>query len=147
MQQYEKTELTHDDKQDQVKRIHFPEGLPGFESIKDFVLLTNEEEAPFLWLQSTTIPNLAFISVDPFLVMSDYRPDIGDEDVEFLEIEKEEDVLILSIVNISNDPNEGTTANLVGPIVINWKTKRGKQVILQNHQEFSVKFRIDQLDQ
>lgn len=147
MQQSEKTDLEKEQKQNDVKAIHFPEGLPGFERVHDFVLINNEEEAPFLWLQSTNIPNLAFIAVDPFLVLPNYRPDIGDADVAFLDIEKEEDVLMLSIVNISSDPNEGTTANLVGPIIINWENKRGKQVILQNHQEFSVKYRIDQLDQ
>jgi len=131
----------------QEKIIHFSAGLPGFENVRDFCVISNEEEAPFLWLQSTTVPNLAFITVDPFLIFPEYRPNIGDEDVESLHIEREEDVLMLSIVNISQDPEEGTTANLVGPIVINWSTKIGKQIILQNHQDFSVKYRIDQLDQ
>lgn len=125
------------------KSIHFPDGLPAFESVKDFIIISNEEEAPFLWLQAISFPNLAFVVIDPFLAFQDYRPDIGDEDVRALEIEKEEDVLMLGIVNISNSPPGEITTNLVGPIVINWKKRLGKQVILQNHQKYSVRHRID----
>lgn len=129
------------------KSIHFPDGLPAFESAKEFVIISNEEEAPFLWLQAVSTPNLAFVTIDPFLVFPEYRPDIGDDDVSALQIENEEDVLILGIVNISSDPEEGITANLVGPVVINWRKRLGKQVILQNHQKYSVRYRIDNLEE
>ena len=123
--------------------IHFPEGLPAFENVKDFVIISNEEEAPFLWLQAVAVPNLAFITIDPFLICPEYLPDICDDDVDALKIETEEDVIILSIVNIRNNAENGVTANLVGPVVINWREKLGKQVILRNHLSYSVKYIID----
>lgn len=125
------------------KKITFPEGLPAFEQVKDFVLIANEEEAPFLWLQAVSSPNLAFIVVDPFLVNPDYRPDICDDDVDFLKLTDPNDALVLAIVNIHNSNGDGITANLVGPIVVNTKERTGKQVILQNHLKYSVRHRID----
>ncbi len=122
------------------KSIQFPEGLPAFEQVKDFVLISNEEEQPFLWLQAVDTPNLAFITIDPFMICPEYKPDICDDDTKFLELESPEDALVLSIVNLHNSDGTGVTANLVGPIVINVKKRIGKQVILQNHLKYSVRY-------
>lgn len=124
------------------KIIHFPEGLPAFEDIHDFVLINNKEEEPFLWLQSVNLPELAFITIDPFLICPNYSPDIADEDLGSLEIQQQEDVFVLSIVNMKHYQEQVITANLVGLIVINWKKKLGKQVIIQNHQDYAVKHAI-----
>jgi flagellar assembly factor FliW len=124
------------------KNIHFPEGLPAFETVHDFLLIWKEEEAPFLWLQAEDQPQLAFITIDPFLVCPDYTPDVSDEDVDFLKIENQEDAVILSIVNVRNNPDFLITANLLSPLIINWKEKIGKQVILRNNQKYSVRFEI-----
>jgi flagellar assembly factor FliW len=145
--QSEKIDVLDEATKQHHKSIFFPDGLPAFESVREFVIISNEEEAPFIWLQAVSTPNLAFVTIDPFLVYPEYRPDIGDDDVKKLKIENEEDVLILGIVNISNDPAEGITTNLVGPVVINWKMRLGKQVVLQNHGKYSVRYRIDNLEE
>jgi flagellar assembly factor FliW len=128
------------------KTITFPDGLPAFEKVKEFIILSNEDEAPFLWLQACNKPNLAFICIDPFLVHPNYRPEINDDDVEFLKLAKEEDAFILSIVNIRNNSNDGVTCNLVGPVVINWKERIGKQVIIKNHLNYTVRHQIEPKD-
>lgn len=127
------------------KSITFPDGLPAFEKVKEFIVISNEEEAPFLWLQACSKPNLAFICIDPFLVHPNYRPEINDDDVEFLKLAKEEDAFILSIVNIrsNNNNTDGVTCNLVGPIIINWKERVGKQVIIKNHFDYNVRHPIE----
>jgi len=125
-----------------TKTIFFPEGLPAFETQKEFVLIQNEEEAPFLWLQSKNNSKLAFITIDPFVIHKNYLPDIPEEDVKFLKITDQDDVLILSIVNIRNNQNLDITANILSPVIINWKERIGKQVILKNHQQYSVKYPI-----
>lgn len=126
------------------KVLSFPEGLPAFEHVKEFILVSNESEAPFFWLQAVSEPNLAFVTIDPFLIYPGYRPDVCDEDCEFLKLSDPKDALVLSIVNLKNSEDQGVTANLVGPIVVNWKEKVGKQVIIQNHLDYSVRFRIDE---
>lgn len=142
----ESLDATEDPKKLQPQRhVHFPQGLPAFEQVKDFVIITNEEEAPFLWLQAASIPNLAFITIDPFLVSPTYRPDICDSDVQALEIQNPDDAFILGIVTVHNEPH-GITCNLVSPVVINWKKQIGKQVILNNHKDYTVRYRIDDLE-
>ncbi|HEV2692282.1 MAG TPA: flagellar assembly protein FliW [Verrucomicrobiae bacterium] len=117
--------------------VRIPTGLLGFEQIKDYVLTTNPGEEPFAWLHVEDNSALAFVVIDPFVVLPDYHPDIPKVDVEFLQLTDAKDALLLSIVTI----NDGTppTVNLKGPIIINRHTHVGKQVIIANAQEYSVK--------
>ena len=134
--------LNYSSRSEITSAILFPEGLPAFEKQRHFVLISNEEEAPFLWLQSQSNQNLSFITIDPFLIHTNYRPDVSEEDIKYLKIDKQEDVAVISIVNIRNNNEMGVTANLLSPILINWKERLGKQVILQNHQKYSVRYPI-----
>jgi flagellar assembly factor FliW len=116
--------------------IHMPSGLLGFEDIKQFVLLTDPEEEPFSWFQVLDDPSLAFLVLPPFGAIPDYNPELSDEDVQALELDDPADALIYNIVT----PRTGhATINLKGPIVINRFTLRGKQVVLQNASEWSVR--------
>lgn len=117
---------------DEKKIISFPEGLPGFEEEKEFVIINNEdEENPFCWLQSVKNPDLAFVIVDPFFVFSDYSVDLSETVQEKLKIKDEKDVAVYSIVVVPEDLKK-MTANLLGPIVINVRERLGKQVILDD---------------
>ncbi len=55
--------------------IQFPLGLLGFENIKRFALLENEQELPFRWLQVIDQPNLAFLVLPAAEFLPDYNPD------------------------------------------------------------------------
>jgi flagellar assembly factor FliW len=117
---------------DEKKIISFPEGLPGFEEEKEFIIINNEdEENPFCWLQSVKNPDLAFVIVDPFFVFSDYSVDLSKTVQEKLKIKDEKDVAVYSIVVVPEDLKK-MTANLLGPIVINVRERLGKQVILDD---------------
>ena len=117
-------------------KVRLPMGILGFEQIKDYVLLANPAEDPFAWLQVEANVALAFIVIDPFLVMPDYQPDIPQSDVEFLGLTEAADARLLNIVTI-HSPNHATV-NLKSPIVINRHTHTGKQVVLANASDFSV---------
>ena len=57
--------------------IIFPEGIPGFEDSKKYVLIGNESnEAVFFWLQSVDAPDLCFVVTDPFMVYDGYGVDL-----------------------------------------------------------------------
>ncbi len=117
---------------DEKKIISFPEGLPGFEEEKEFIIINNEdEENPFCWLQSVKNPDLAFVIVNPFFVFSDYSVDLSETVQEKLKIKDEKDVAVYSIVVVPEDLKK-MTANLLGPIVINVRERLGKQVILDD---------------
>ncbi len=110
--------------------IDFRGGLPGFEKIKKYILLTNsDKESPFKWLQSIEEKNLAFAVIDPFVIKKDYDIEVSDETVENLDIENLKDVMVLSIVVIPEDISK-TSINLKAPLIINVNRKKGMQVIL-----------------
>lgn len=115
------------------KIIDFPEGIPGFEGTKRFIIINNpDEENPFQWLQSVDEPNLAFVIISPFFVKFDYDIVLPESAVEKLKIKDEKDVGLYTIVVVPENIEEMTT-NLSGPIVINTKEKLGKQVVLDDN--------------
>lgn len=111
--------------------IKFPYGIPSFQDEKQFYILPFSEDTPLFILQSVKSESLAFVVVSPFDFFPDYSVKLSDQITEQLEIEKEEDVAIFSILTIQ-EPFQNTTANLQGPIVINSAKKLGKQVILSD---------------
>jgi flagellar assembly factor FliW len=120
------------------QKIHFPEGLFGFEEIKDYFLL-DSKESPFYWLQAAEHPELAFVLIDPRIFKSDYTLSIRDDDYRAIEAQKS-DVVDFAIVTVPEDP-EKISANLMGPIIINRKSRKAKQAISEND-EYSVKHYI-----
>jgi flagellar assembly factor FliW len=117
-------------------QIHLPLGIFGFEQIKNYALLANPDEKPFAWLRVADNNSLAFVVIDPFVVMPEYAPNIPEADVEFLELKDPGDALLLGIVTI-HDQNRATM-NLKGPVVVNRHTHTGKQVIIANAADYSV---------
>ncbi len=119
-----------------TNQIHLPLGILGFEQIKNYALLANPAEKPFAWLRVTDNTSLAFVVIDPFIVVPDYKPDIPQLDADFLELKDASDALLLGIVTIHG--HNRATMNLKGPVVINRQTHTGKQVIIANAADYSV---------
>lgn len=112
--------------------ITFPDGVPGFEDSKEFVIIENpEDDIPFNWLQSIDNPNLAFVIINPFVFKSDYDFEIPDLVVKKLKIVEQKDISVYTIVVVPEDINK-MTANLSGPVIINVNKRLGKQIILDD---------------
>lgn len=121
--------------------IDFQESLLGFEDMKRFVVIDNPDpENPFKWLQSVDEPSLAFVITNPFLFINNYEFDIPKKAVKDLELEKHEDVIIYSIVVIPEDIKD-MTLNLKGPIIVNIKNNKARQIVLQND-EYTLKYKL-----
>ena len=112
---------------DERQKITFPQGLLGFETYKNFILLDAERQ-PFFWLQSMEDENVAFILINPFIFRPDYELNIDNEELKPIGISDPRSALIFSIVTIL--PNSPMTANLQGPLVINRETCQGIQAVL-----------------
>jgi flagellar assembly factor FliW len=117
--------------------IQLPYGLLGFERVQDYKLLTRPEEEPFMWFQMVGQIKHAFLVVPPHFVLANYRPDLSELDVAFLELRDPADALVLNIVTMRGHGE--ATVNLKGPIVINRHTLIGKQVIPVNAAEFAIR--------
>ncbi len=132
-------------KVDESKIITFTEDLPGFQGCKNFVLVDHNPGSPFKWLQSTEDGELAFVVIDPAMVVTEYEPEIADVDLIELKLDTIDNAVLLCIVNISRDCTQ-VTVNLLGPIVINPEQKCGKQAIILNT-SYSIKHDITSLCQ
>jgi flagellar assembly factor FliW len=120
----------------QTNLVRLPLGILGFEKIKNYALLANPAEKPFAWLRVTENASLAFVVIDPFVILPNYQPDIPQSDVDFLQLKGAGDALMLGIVTVHGQNR--ATVNLKGPIVINRHTHTGKQVIIANAGDYSV---------
>jgi flagellar assembly factor FliW len=120
------------------QKIHFPDGLFGFEEVKQYFLL-DSKEGPFYWLQSAEHPELAFVLIDPRVFKNNYTLSLMDEDYTAIDAQKGE-VIDFAIVTVPEDPQK-ISANLMGPIIINRKTRKARQAISEND-EYTVKHYI-----
>ena len=117
---------------DERQILNFPEGILGFEKYNEFALIEENQESPFKWLQSLNEIDLAFIVIQPDLFSPDYKPALGQEDLDLINLSSLEEALIMTIVTIPNDNPQMMTANLQGPVIINPKTRAAKQCISKN---------------
>jgi len=129
-----------DIKIDENTIIDFPSGILGFPKYAKYVLLDMDENSPLKWMQSTEEPSLAFVVTNPNLFMPDYSIDATRKDLSDIQVENAEDVIILVLVTIPKDPSL-VTANLKGPVLVNTKNNKGKQLIIDNP-EYSIKFSL-----
>ena len=107
--------------------IRFPQGLPGFEKCRGFVLMASETLGPLQCLKATEGPAASFLVIDPRRVLTDYRCDLSQIDRARLGVAEEDTLLWLALVTIELD---GTIAvNLRAPIVINPAAMVGHQVV------------------
>jgi flagellar assembly factor FliW len=109
--------------------VTFPQGLVGMEALRRFAVLDDARLAPCRWLQSLDDLDLAFVVVDPHLIMADYLAGISGDEALQLELEDVDDADLLAIVTVRPDP-AASTVNLLAPLVINRRRRLGKQVIL-----------------
>lgn len=128
---------------DDEKILTFEDGIIGFENLKRFTLIYNnesEESSSITWLQSVDEPLVALPVISPFSVMENYNPIVEDEVLVPLGELNEENTIILLTLTLPSDIKKMTT-NLKAPIVINAETKRGCQLIAENP-EYVVKYNI-----
>jgi flagellar assembly factor FliW len=107
--------------------VRFPNGLPGFEACRSFVLMASEVLGPLQCLKAIEGPAASFLVIDPRRVLPDYRCDLSDADRHRLGVIDDSTLLWLVLVTIELD---GTiTANLRAPVVINPASMVGQQVV------------------
>ncbi|MDA8275956.1 MAG: flagellar assembly protein FliW [Actinomycetota bacterium] len=108
--------------------ITFASGLPGFDDLRRFVVEPlGPELAPFCRLRCLDRAGVEFIVVPPGLLFPDYAVEVDDDVVARLELAAE-DAVVLTIVTLA-EGGRVPTANLLGPLVINRRTRAGAQVV------------------
>ncbi len=106
--------------------VTMPDGLPGFEQCRRFVVVQSETLQPFTCLQSLDEPRPSFLALDPRQVDTDYALQLADGDRARLDARDGDALLWLALVCVGS---EDATVNLRAPVTINARTMRGIQVI------------------
>lgn len=128
---------------DDAKVLDFPNGIIGFEDFKKFAIIydiDSEGENKISWLQSLEEPALALPVVDPLAIVPEYAPTIEDELLKPLGNPADEDLLCLLVMTVPSDMTK-VTANMKAPVIINSKTNKGVQLIVDNA-DYPVKFNV-----
>lgn len=107
--------------------IQFTMPIVGFEELKQFVMLYEEDNQQLIWLQSVENPYICFILADPSMILTDYAPTLSAEAKEAL---GEGEYWMGLIVVVAEKP-EDMTINLKCPIVINPNKQCGIQTVLE----------------
>jgi flagellar assembly factor FliW len=125
---------------DEDKVITFPEGIPGFNDFKKYIILQKEDNNIFFIMHSIENKDLAFIITSPFLFKLDYMFQLSADDYKFLNITKIDEIAIFAITKIDKEKN--IFINLKAPLCINFQSKRGKQVILYD-KDYPAAYKIE----
>ena len=115
---------------DENRIFEFVLPIIGFNELKKFIILDLNKDNFFKWLQSVEDPALAFPIVSVFSMDVDYSIDLPDNVVESLKIKDVESLLVMNVASIPQNNPQGTTINLLAPIVFNVEELLAGQVIL-----------------
>jgi flagellar assembly factor FliW len=124
--------------------LHFPRGIPGFREARHFAVQQwGEGPSPFVVLDSLEVAGLRLVAVDPGVFFPWYKPAFGREVYEAIDVGPPPEgqdgeaegqdgeaarVALLVTLTLSPKPEE-TTANLLGPLVVNPRTGTATQAV------------------
>ncbi|WP_426242289.1 flagellar assembly protein FliW [Nocardioides sp. LHG3406-4] len=111
--------------------IEMSRPVPGFPHLSRFALMQLDDDGVLCALRSLDDPQMRFLVVSAVSFFPDYAPVVDDATVAELGIEAVEDVLVLVVLSAGTSLSD-TTANLLAPILVNTRTLKGAQVILDD---------------
>lgn len=118
--------------------LMFPSGIVGFPAVQQFVVLDVAEDSSYQWFQAIKEPDLALVIIDVHYLDPEFQAQVSDEGLAELDITQRDPILILAVVTIPSGHPEQATANLRAPLVVNLRTRKGKQLIL--HESIPLRF-------
>jgi len=125
--------------------VFFEQGIFGFETLKEFVLLNFEPDNDNLMcLQSIQDSQLAFVLMNPYNIKADYSPALSEREIESLGIDEATKGVLYYVICVVKDEISDSTVNLRCPIVINPENNKAKQLILDN-EDYTFKHKLGQL--
>jgi flagellar assembly factor FliW len=114
----------------EYSELIFPQGLIGCPDWQHFRLYPEPFEAcgELVCLDE---PGIGLMVADPAWLHVNYNFELDDDDVEALELASADDARVLCTLMLHRTPAL-ITANLAGPLIVNWSLRRGRQVILDH---------------
>lgn len=119
--------------------ITLADGLPGFETSRQFVLVVAPDLGPFTMVKGLDGDAPAFLAIDPRQIDRGYDLSVPARDLSRLGAAEGDALMWLALVAMS--PDGTPTANLLAPVVINPATMRGVQ-LLRDESAYPVNYPI-----
>jgi len=121
-----------------ANHFELPQGIIGFKDFTRGELLYLPDHLPFLWLRlHRGTESVHFIVIEPGGLVAGYTPEIFDADAEALDLRDPGEAMVLNIVTLRQQNPVDATVNLVGPIVVNRRTRQGRQLVITNYSQYS----------
>ncbi len=114
----------------ETDQLILPLGLVGMPHLTRFLILDFEGEHAFKALISTEEPGINFLISDPRNFNKDFDFTLLEPTRDAMKVEDDKDLSVF-VLCTWRGKFESTTGNLLGPIVVNVKTRKGMQVILE----------------
>ena len=115
-----------------------PHGLIGFAEHRRGELLYLPEHLPFLWMRlHGGAEPVHFVVIEPGGIVANYEPELFDEDAEQLDLRDPAEAMVLNIVTLHQQRPVEATVNLIGPIIVNRRTRVGRQLVISNYSRYS----------
>jgi flagellar assembly factor FliW len=115
-----------------------PQGLIGFPGYNRAELLYLPDHLPFLWLRLHGPKDAVhFIVIEPGSVIPGYAPELFDEDAAGIGLTDPAEAMVLNIVTMARQRPLEATVNLVGPIIVNRRTRQARQLVIANYSKHS----------
>lgn len=124
--------------------LFLPKGILGFSQLSKYVIIEKDEYEPFKWLQSVEESDVAFVIVDPTFFFSDYKLELHEKELEELNFQQMKELTPYVIVTVPPDPSQ-MSADLLGPLVINFKKRIAKQVVMPDSPYTTKHYILDEL--
>lgn len=110
--------------------LHFAAGIPGFPKARRFVVRPwGGDKSPFCVLDCRDVLGLRFVVVGPGVFFPWYQPLFSADVYGAVDASGPHEVLVLVILTLRSRP-EDTTANLLGPVVVNVGNGQAVQAVL-----------------
>lgn len=118
--------------------FELPQGIIGFKDYTRAEILYVPDHLPFLWLKlHRGDESVHFIVIEPAGLVPGYSPELFDADAEALGLREPSEAMLLNIVTLKNQSPLDAVVNLVGPIVVNRRTRLARQLVIANYSQYS----------
>lgn len=110
----------------------FEQGIPGFEQVHTFVFEDLGNDLPMRLMKAGDNQDVSLLVASPFLFYPEYEWELQEMTKQELNIQDQGEVEVWSVITVPKDLSNATI-NLLAPIILNNRTKQGKQLILHDH--------------
>lgn len=121
-----------------ANRFTLPQGIIGFRDYTQAELLYVPDHLPFLWMKlSNGKDTVHFVVIEPAGLIAGYAPEVFDDDAAGLDLRDSSEALVLNVVTLEQQRPLEAKVNLIGPILVNRRTKVGRQLVISNYSRYS----------